>query len=89
MSRTPASEQAPSLAEAARAGADAARRELLTRLHALHGDNLSAIARAARATRLQVRTYMRRYKIGSYAPLEERLLEADRAHVRRHGEPEW
>jgi hypothetical protein len=57
----------PSLAEARHAGAEAAGRALLEQLHALHGDNLSAIARAARATRLQVRTYMRRYKIGTFA----------------------
>jgi hypothetical protein len=66
MSRKRPAEQ-PSLAEARRAGADAAGRQLLEQLHALHGDNLSAIARAARATRLQVRTYMRRYGIWGYA----------------------
>ncbi len=57
----------PSLAEVHRAGAEQVGRAYLEALHREHGDNLSAIARAARATRLQVRTYMRRYGIGSYA----------------------
>ncbi len=58
---------APSLAEVHRAAVEQVGRAYLEALHREHGDNLSAIARAARATRLQVRTYMRRYRIGPFA----------------------
>lgn len=50
----------------ARAADDAAR-ELLARLDAEHGGNLSAIARAVGAERAHVRQYMRRYGIGRHA----------------------
>jgi DNA-binding NtrC family response regulator len=60
-------EPGPSLAEARRDGAEAAGRALLEALHAEHGGNISAIARAAQATRQQVRQYLRRYGIGRHA----------------------
>jgi DNA-binding NtrC family response regulator len=60
-------EEGPSLAEARRDGAEAAGRALLEALHAEHGGNISAIARAAQATRQQVRQYLRRYGIGRHA----------------------
>lgn len=59
--------QGPSLAETRREGAEAAGRVLLEALYTKHGDNISAIARAAQATRQQVRQYLRRYGIGRHA----------------------
>lgn len=61
-------EPIPSLAAVRREGAEQAGRRFLEALYAEHGDNVSAIARAAKATRLQVKTYMRRYGIGRFAP---------------------
>lgn len=61
------SDPIPSLAEVRRDGAEQAGRAYLETLYATHGDNVSAIARDAKATRLQVRTYLRRYGIGRYA----------------------
>jgi uncharacterized membrane protein YebE (DUF533 family) len=58
-------EQGPSLAQVRREGAERAGREFLEALHAEHGDNISAIARAAQTTRYQVRVYLRRYGIGA------------------------
>jgi hypothetical protein len=66
-------EPIPSLAEVRRAGAEEAGRAYLEALHREHGDNLSAITRAAKATRTQVRTYLRRYGIGQWGtPAAER-----------------
>ena len=61
------SDPLPSLAEVRRDGAEEAGRRYLEALHAEHGDNLSAIARASQASRHQVRAYLRRYKIGRFA----------------------
>lgn len=60
-------EPLPSLAEVRRQGAEDAGRTFLQALHEQHGDNVSAIARAAQASRCAVKTYMKRYGIGRYA----------------------
>jgi hypothetical protein len=57
----------PSLAQVRRQGAEDAGRTFLQALHEEHGDNISAIARAARASRCAVKTYMKRYGIGRFA----------------------
>jgi hypothetical protein len=54
------------LADVHRGAAAQVGRAYLESLHREHGDNLSAIARAAKATRTQVRTYLRRYGIGQW-----------------------
>jgi transcriptional regulator with GAF, ATPase, and Fis domain len=64
-------DQIPSLAQVRREGAEDAGRRFLEALHAEHGDNVSAIARAAKSSRLQVKTYMKRYGIGRYAKGEK------------------
>lgn len=53
-----------SLADVRRGAAAQVGRAYLEMLHREHGDNISAIARAAKTTRHQVRTYLRRYGIG-------------------------
>lgn len=65
-------EKGPSLAEARRDGAEEAGRLYLEALHREHGDNLSAIARAAKATRHHVRTYLRRYGIGMWGKADSK-----------------
>lgn len=60
----------PSLAEVRRQGAEDAGRIFLMAMHEEHGDNISAIARAARASRCAVKTYMKRYGIGRFAKKE-------------------
>jgi DNA-binding NtrC family response regulator len=57
----------PSLAQVRRQGAEAAGRTFLEALHEQHGGNVSAIARAARASRHAVKAYMKRYGIGRFA----------------------
>lgn len=48
-------------------GADDAARDVLSKLDAQHGGNVSAIARDVGAERTHVRQYMKRYGIGRYA----------------------
>lgn len=54
-----------SLADVHRGAAAQVGRAYLEMLHREHGDNISAIARAAQTTRYQVRVYLRRYGIGA------------------------